>query len=107
MAKSKQPLQEVLANLWKSSKKDFEKMTKETSVLLKKGEEALKDVSQKSHDTLEAISATLKKEKLFYELGKCSSAMPKSKWSKNKKISSILKEISKLDKIIKKSKKKK
>ena len=107
MAKSKQSLQETIAELWQNSKKDFEKMSKDASVLIKKGEVALKDVSQKSKETLETISATLGREKLCYQLGKAAASSPKSKWASNKKITGILKEISKLDNVIKKSKKKK
>ena len=106
MAKSEKSLQENLAQLWATSKKDFEKMTKETSKLVKKGEIALKDVSQKSQEQIEAISAMVKKEKLYYDLGKAAASVAKSQWSKSKKISSVIKEMSKLDKVIKKAKKK-
>jgi len=107
MAKTEPTLQEVLGELWKNSKKDFQNMTKETSKLLKKGEAAFKDVSKKSQVKLEEISATLKKEKLYYQLGKATASTAKNKWAKSKKMNSIVKEIASLNRIIKKAKKKK
>jgi len=95
-------LKKKLKKLWKTSKKDFENMTKEASVLLAKGEKHLKKVSKQSQVKLELINATLKREKLCYQLGKAVAGASKTQWTKSKKITSLLKEISKLAQEIKK-----
>ena len=64
----KTEIQQVLKKLWQTSQKDFEKLTKETSQLLKKGEKALKEASLKSKEKLELVSLALKREKLYYQL---------------------------------------
>ena len=104
MAK-KRDIKEILTKLWQTSQKDFEKITKETSKLLKKGEEALKEVSQKSKEKLELVSLTLKRERLYYRLGKLITTLPKSSWEKSKKINALVKEITNLTRQIKKLKK--
>ncbi|MBN2121354.1 MAG: hypothetical protein JW734_09920 [Candidatus Omnitrophica bacterium] len=101
MTKSKKTLQANLQKLWKASKKEFDHLTKETSKLLKKGEKHLQEVTHKSQEKMELINATLRREKLYYELGKAVGSLPKVKWSANKKASSTANEISKLNKKIK------
>lgn len=102
MKKKNEPIQETLAKLWETSKKEIEKISKEAAVLLKKGEKSLKKASEKSKDNIAFINSAIQKEKLYYQLGKTLSGLPKNKWQKNKKITSMIKEISKLNKNLKK-----
>ena len=102
----KRDFQKTLDELWDSSKKEFDKMAKETGKLFKKSEIALKEVSQKSQEALELVNATLRREKLYYQLGKTTASLSKNQRPQNKKISSMIKEISRLEKQIKQSKKK-
>lgn len=105
MPATKKNLKKTLAKLWKASKKEFDKMTKETAVLLKKGEKHLKEASHKSKEAMELINASLQREKVFYQLGKTVSSLPKTKWPSSKKVNSLLKEHAKLTEEIKKIKK--
>ena len=106
MTKSKDTMKKTLSNLWKASRKEFDKMTQETGKLFKKGEKALTDASQKSKETLEGINAAILREKLYYQLGKVLAGMSKSKWAKSRKVNSLTKNIGRLNKEIKKKLKK-
>ncbi|MEW5895092.1 MAG: hypothetical protein AB1650_04985 [Candidatus Omnitrophota bacterium] len=55
---------------WPQIKKKLIKMSQEAMVLAKKGETELVKFSQKSKLHLDAASLNLKKEKLFYQIGK-------------------------------------
>ncbi len=94
-------LRKKMDNLWKIAKKDLDKALKDTSTLAKKGEVYLKDVSEKGKDKVEALTLSLKREKMYYELGKALSALPKSKWPKNTKAGNINSEIKKMSRQIK------
>ena len=102
MARDK--FKEVVDRLWPKTKKELERAINTTKKLLNKGEEYLKDVSEKGVDNARKLSLSLKKEKLYYSLGKSLAGLPKSKWSKSNKLSSLLKEIKDLEKDIKKKK---
>ncbi len=102
MAKNKQPaLRGRLQELWKNSVAEYDKMTKETSKLLKKGEKNWKKISKKSQDRMEAVNLSMRKEKICYQMGKTLARLPKSRWTKTKKVDSMIKEIKDLNKKIK------
>lgn len=94
-------LKSKINKLWESTKKDLEKALKDTNNLVKKGEGYIKDVSEKGKEKLEAMRLTLKKEKLYYELGKTVSSLPKSRWVKNKKVGKLVEDIKKIHREIK------
>ncbi len=95
-------LKKTISKLWENSLKEYDKMTKEGSKLLKKGEKNLRTASHTSKQRLEVVNLTVKREKLYYQLGKTTSKQPKSRWQKSTKIESLLKQIKKLDREIKK-----
>ncbi len=88
--------------LWKGTKKDLDKVLDKTTKLLKKGEECIKDVSkdlsEKGKEKLEKIRLTVKREKLYYKLGKIISTLPKDKWGEDEKIDRLVEEIKNIDK---------
>ena len=72
--------------MWKTGKKDLDRILKDTNILVKKGEEHIKDISKKAESNLEAVVLSLQREKLFYELGRDLAKTSKSKWPQSKKV---------------------
>ena len=97
-------LKKKIDSLWKSAKKDLEKVLKDTTRLIKKGEDYIKDFSEKGKDKLEKLTLSLQREKLYYELGKIISNLPKKRWTENKRIEEIVSKIRKINRQIKKKK---
>jgi len=94
-------LKEKIHSLWKSTKKDLDKIIKDTTKLVKKGEEYIKDISEKGKERLESLSLFLQRERLYYQLGKKISSTSSRRWGKDKKIEEILKKIKKINRKIK------
>ena len=102
MAKlDKSSLKKVVDKFWPRTKKELEKASKNAKVLLAKGEKYLKGVSEKGVQHTKKISLSLKREKLYYNLGKTIAATASGDWKSNKKISEYLNAVKKLDKQIK------
>mgnify|MGYP000238677254 CR=1 FL=1 len=99
---NKDKLKETIDKVWPGTKKELEKVITNTKKMLNKGEEYLKVVSQKSLNNTRKVSLNFKKEKLYYTLGKNVAKIPKNKWSSDKKINELVKNIKALEKEIKK-----
>lgn len=99
-------VKKAMDQLWKKVKDDFDGLLKDSSVLIKKGEGFLKDVSQKGQTELEIVSLSLQREKLYYELGKIEGSIPKKRNAAKKKAAALAK-IKKIDERIRKLKRKK
>ena len=81
---------------WPKIKKKLVEMSQEAMVLAKKGEKELVKFSQKSKLHLDAAGLNLKKEKLFYQIGK---EYVKSKGAQeNAKMKKLLEEITVVEK---------
>ena len=93
-----------MAVLWKSTKKDLDKALNETAHLVKKGEEYIKDISEIGKEKLELLTASLRRERLYYDLGK---TVANRKKISDKKTQAMLKKIKGLDLRIRGNKKKK
>ncbi len=102
--KKKDPLKEIAEKVWPKTKKELEKGMKSAKEMLNKGEKYLKDVSDKGREKTKKLSLTLRREKLFYDLGKAAATTVKTKWNSSKKIQSVLTEIKNLTAQIKKIK---
>ncbi len=83
--------------VWKATKKDLNKAVKEITVLLKSGEEHLKDFSEKGKDKFEGLVLSLEREKLYHDLGKATTSSRKSQNKYTKKELAVLKKISKIN----------
>ncbi len=94
-------LQKNIEKLWPTAKNDLEVFSKETSKILKKGEEYLKDFSEKSAKKAETLVLQVKKEQLYYQLGKKIASTAKASWAESKEIASYCTEIKKLEQQIK------
>jgi len=95
---SQEKVKELIEKNWPKTKVELEKAMESAKKIISKGEEYIKDLSEKSVDATKKLSCNLKKEKLFYDLGKLVSATPRSKWDSNKKILAMLLEIRAIDK---------
>ena len=104
MAKKKDTLKAAVEKAWPKTKKELERAMKNAKIMLSKGEKYLKDVSDKGVEQTKKISLSLKREKLYYDLGKTLATTSANKWGGSKKIKTALSEIKKIDKDIKKIK---
>ena len=91
--------------LWKATRKDLKKAMKETNTLLKKGEQYVKEAGEKGKVRLEALGFALMREKLYYELGRTLSTLPKNKWQTSKRAGKLINDIKKISRTIKNKKK--
>ena len=71
---------------------------------MKKGESYIKDFFEKGRDKLEELALSLQREKLYYELGKVISILPKKRWTESKKVEGIVNKIRRINRQIKKEK---
>jgi len=85
----KTELKKKIDRLWKLSKKDLERILKDTSRLAKKGEDYIREMSKKGEKNLEVMLLNLQKERLYYELGKSLANLSKNKWSSSKKAEAL------------------
>lgn len=81
-----------------------EKAIETTKETFRKGEDYLKEVSEKGVKETKKISLGLKREKLCYELGKTVAETPKTKWQSSKEIDGLMKQIRELNREIRKMK---
>jgi len=95
---------DIADKMWPRTKKELEKVIDNAKKMLGKGEDYLKDLSEKSVNQTKKISLVLQKEKLYYDLGKTLTKVPATRWKKHTKIGSLLKELKKLDAEIRKIK---
>ncbi len=98
----KDPFKEVVDKIWPKAKKELEKDIEAALKLLAKGKGHLKDISDKSIEKTKTLSLGIKKEKLYYKLGKLTANTPKCHWKDTQKINSLVKEIKDIEKSIKK-----
>ncbi len=104
MPKKKDHFKEVAEKIWPMTKQELEKGIDNAKKMMVKGEKYLKSVSEKSINQTKKLSLSLRKEKLYYDLGKTVASMAATKFKSSKKISSLRKQIKDLDKEIKKIK---
>jgi len=101
MAK-KDPLKEKIENIWPMAQKEIEKGIENAKKMIAAGEKYLKELSEKGIEKTKKTSFALKREKLYYDLGKAVASTSPDKYKTNKKITKLTKEIKKIDKEIKK-----
>lgn len=100
MAKKKDTLKYVKTEIWPKTKKELEIGIKNTKKLLDKGEKYLKNFSERSAIQAKKISLGLKREKIYYSLGKIVAESKSENLSEDKKINDLIKQIRNLDKQI-------
>lgn len=100
----KDKIKEMVDKIWPATKQELEKVLDNTKDLIDKGEKYLKEVEKKGVDNVKKMSLSLKKEGIYYNLGKLMANTPRTNWGKTKKIGELLAKISNLDKEIKKIK---
>ena len=102
----KKTFEQQMAGLWKVAKKDWNRISKDTVTFIKKGEAYIKDRSEEGKKALAIMALSLQREKLYYELGKAVAKAPKKRKMTSKKVSSLLSQIKKANRNIKKAEKK-
>ncbi len=93
---------EIQTKIWPKTKKDLEKGMVEAKKMLSKGEKYVRNVSDKGVKETKKISLNLKKEQLYYQLGKALAHSQKSKWTENRKAEALVKKIKIINREIKK-----
>ena len=102
----KKTLEQQLEGLWKVAKKDWDRISKDTVSLIRKGEVYIKDKSEEGKKALTIMAFSLQREKLYYELGKTVAKAPKKRKKTSKKVLSLLSQIKRVSLNIKKTEKK-
>lgn len=92
---------EIIENAWPKTKKELEKTINNAKGLIEKGEQHLREVSEKSVANAKKLSLGLKREKLYYNLGKLASSTAQAKLATTKKIHDLIGEIKTLTRQIK------
>jgi len=92
---------EIIDNVWPNTKKELEKTIKNAKVLIEKGEQHLRDVSEKSMASAKKLSLKLRREKLYYNLGKLVSSTAQAKLATTKKIQDLTRQIKAITRQIK------
>ncbi|RKY31480.1 MAG: hypothetical protein DRP74_04800 [Candidatus Omnitrophota bacterium] len=95
----KNKMKRKILRLWKSGKKDINRILEDTSLLIKDGEKHLKKVTKKTERNIEKLVLSLKRKKLYYELGE---SIAKSGGKKSKKTSKLMSQIKNIGNSIKK-----
>ena len=95
-------VKEVVNKVWPKTKKELERSIKNAKILIDKGEKHLKSFSDSSARQAKKLSLNLKKEQLYYRLGKTLSKLTKSKWGTDENVAAILKQIKDIDSSIRK-----
>ena len=96
----KDKIKETIDKIWPVTKRELEKGVDNTKKMIIRGEDYLKSFSAKSAENIRKMSLNVRREKLYYMLGKHTASLSKNKWAKDKKISSLVKEINSLKKEI-------
>lgn len=94
----KEIFKDQIEHFWPVAKKKLEKTVESAKKVLDQGEAYLKELSKKGAKQTRKMSSSLKKEKLYYDLGKIVAHTAVSNWNTDEVIKSLLKEIKQLDK---------
>jgi len=97
MPKKKDSLKYMVEEVWPKTKKELERGIASTKKILNKSEKYLKKVSDQGVAQTTKLSLGLKKEKLYYDLGKTIARTSPAKWVDNKRIKLLLRQIRSLD----------
>jgi predicted hydrocarbon binding protein len=86
-------LRKKIEKLWRTHKKDADKILSDVQRLAKEGSRYIKDQSERGLIRLEIAALNLQKERLYYELGKSIARLPKNRWSVSKRSLNLASEI--------------
>lgn len=101
---TKKDLELVASKVWPQTKKELEAAVEQSKKLLTKGEAYIKVLSKKSIKNAKKLSLSLKKEKLYYNLGKSVADIPQENWQSDEKVKSLMGQIQTLAEEIKRIK---
>jgi len=98
MASQVKTVKENIEKMWPGVKKQLYKVGKDALELAKYGEDKVKKLSKKSKLQFEIVTLQLKREQLYYRLGKETNSLLSKDVIKNKKLLSIHNQIRDLNK---------
>jgi len=101
MPEKNEDFQKNLTKVWEITQRQLDKMVKEATVLAKKSEVYLRDISGKGKIEAEILISKAKREKLYYDLGKTVAAVTGK--NRKKKVELLQKELSGLNRNIKRN----
>ena len=104
MEKNNKDFQENLSKIWEMTQSQLTSLAKEASILAKKSEAYIRDISGKGKIEAEILIAKAKREKLYYELGKTMACAKKSP-GKEKKIEQLQRQIATLNREVNRNEK--
>jgi hypothetical protein len=94
-------MRKKIDKFWKPHKKDLDKAITNVETAIKNSEDYLKDKSAQGKEQIDIALLNLQKERLYYDLGKAISVLPKTKWTTAKKPESLKGKINSINKQIK------
>lgn len=97
----KKDVKELINKIWPNMKKELEKRITDSKKILEKGEEYVKEASKGGIEQVKKATLRIKREKLYYELGKLVSGTAKNKWATHKKIQELVREIRAINRKVK------
>jgi len=87
---------------WPKTKQDLEQGVQNVRKVIEQGEKQVRILSEKGAKNSKKLGLSLKREKLYHDLGKAVSTVSPSGWNQNKTISSLLGQVEAIDQDIKK-----
>ena len=76
----------MVDKVWPTAKKDLEKTLAQTKKLIAEGEKHLKEFTEKSVEQTRRVSLGIRREKVYYDLGRLVARTAPAKWKTTKKI---------------------
>ena len=101
---AQEKFKDVVNKVWPKTKKELEKAIENAKKYLAKGEEYLKEVSEKGIKQTKKLCINLKREKFCHDLGKAVAVTAMGKWKTSKKITALIEKIKELNRQIKRIK---
>ena len=95
---------EMVDKVWPKTKVELEKGIEVTKKLIDQGQKNLKTLSDESVKNTKKLSLSLKREKLYHDLGKVIANMPEGRWSESEKVREFINRSKELEQEIKKLK---
>lgn len=94
-------LKEAIDKVWPRTKVELEKAARTTKLLIDRGEVEVRKVSKQGFREVKKLSLTLKKDALYFRLGKSVATTAAEEWGTNRKIHGLLREIKVVEKNLK------
>jgi len=102
MEKEKKKKIDIKSEFWPKTKKGIGIAINSTKKVIDSGEQYIKKLSLQGINKTKEISLSLKREKLYYKLGRLIIVTPNHEWLDNEGIARLISQIRKIDQDLKK-----